>query len=220
MVAWPRLPSQLAARLARQGGLQPTPCQQQVLEALMPRSPSQAALLPRKPGALIQWATGSGKTLAFALPMVARAEGRYGLGLQGLVIAPTRELVIQTKQVLVVLAGHGKRNKKGNSIKVMSILGDLDMMRPTTSRRMLSELNNEPPDFAVATPKIIRQLMEDQALPLRPEHATRTLVLDEIDTLASPPHWEDVQKVRRASLLPTSPRLCLQTAVCPFICKI
>lgn len=47
--------------------------------------------------------TGSGKTLAFAIPFL-RSLPKDSEGLRGLIIAPTRELVIQTAEVLRVLA--------------------------------------------------------------------------------------------------------------------
>lgn len=47
--------------------------------------------------------TGSGKTLAFAIP-VLRSLGKKGGGVSALVIAPTRELVLQIFEVLRTLA--------------------------------------------------------------------------------------------------------------------
>ena len=44
--------------------------------------------------------TGSGKTLAFALPLLSNVTADAAAGVQALVVAPSRELVIQTAQVL------------------------------------------------------------------------------------------------------------------------
>ena len=44
--------------------------------------------------------TGSGKTLAFALPLLSNVTADAAAGVQALVVAPSRELVMQTAQVL------------------------------------------------------------------------------------------------------------------------
>ena len=104
--------------------------QEHPLDELMPRSPSEEAtrglwsvcVPPRR--AVIRWPTGSGKTLAFSLPMIARLDmPACGTGLQALVVTPTRELALQTLQVLKKLTDHGKTNKKGYTVKVMALLG-------------------------------------------------------------------------------------------------
>ena len=64
----------------------------------------QATLALKVPARLLLLApTGSGKTLAFAIPLL-RSLPAPGHCLRGLVIAPTRELVLQTAEVLRVLA--------------------------------------------------------------------------------------------------------------------
>ena len=170
---------------------QPTGVQRAALDALMPRSPSMEATRgPPAQHAIIRWPTGSGKTLAFALPLAARLDmSACGHGLQALVVAPTRELALQTLHVLKRLTAHGTANRKGHRVKVMALLG-----RSTPRRTM--ELKRHPPDIAVATPIAIAAALERRELRLSQEPKQRTLVLDEIGALTgSGRHWEALRRV-------------------------
>jgi len=106
--------------------------------------------------------TGSGKTLAFAIPFL-RALPESGEGLRGLVIAPTRELVLQTAEVLRVLAAPER--------KTVALYGGHSV------REEMASLSGNP-DIAVATPG---RLLDH----IRRNHidvcGVRALVLDEYD---------------------------------------
>ena len=104
-----RLRPELGQVLADRGFTTPTPVQDKVLS-------DENALLG---DLIVQAKTGSGKTLAFALPLVneldsGEAEPRV------LVLAPTRELALQTAQEFETL-GRGLR------IRIAALVGGMDM---------------------------------------------------------------------------------------------
>jgi ATP-dependent RNA helicase DeaD len=86
------LPPSLAAAVAALGIETPTPIQSEVIPALLAGR-----------DVVGQARTGSGKTLAFAVPIVARCDPSLR-AVQALVLAPTRELVIQIGAVTAELA--------------------------------------------------------------------------------------------------------------------
>src|SRR5690625_1471172 len=58
--------------------------------------------------------TGTGKTAAFGLPLLAQIDPEV-IGVQGLILAPTRELAIQVAEAIEEMADH--------SIRVLAIYG-------------------------------------------------------------------------------------------------
>ena len=106
--------------------------------------------------------TGSGKTLAFALPFL-HSLPRPGHGLRGLVIAPTRELVLQTAEVLRVLAAPER--------KTVALYGGHRVNEETASLA-----GN--PDIAVATPGRLLDHIRRNHINV---HDVCSLVLDEYD---------------------------------------
>ena len=186
-----RVASHVASRLNKMRLFAPTPVQRVVLDALMPRSPSDVA--SRKPlqTTVIRWPTGAGKTLAYALPLLSRVDtGKSGRGLQALVVAPTRELSLQTLHTLKKLTGHGRANRKGHAVKVMSLMG-------RRTPRMEAELMNAPPDIAVGTPQTVATLLAAGLLPLADDKNARTLVLDEVGELVKHHRWVHVEQALR-----------------------
>ena len=152
-----RVPTQIAARLARAGIVEPTPVQAKVLATLMPpRGASDIAIAEKKmPRAtVIRWPTGSGKTLAYALPVLARRHHHHRLH-------AARELCLQTVKVFKLLTGGGKKNKKGNGVVVEAAMGSPNMY-------MLSKLKHHPPDVIVGTPATVGIMMRDRTLKLVP----------------------------------------------------
>ena len=193
-----RVPSNVLMRLAKLNIATPTPVQRAALPALMPRTPSEVALTPAARTAVIRWPTGSGKTLAYALPMLARLDMHaLGGGLQGLVLAPTRELCLQTARTLRQLTGNRAANKKGHAIKVATLLGK-------RSVRMESELVHTPPDLVVGTPRLVASLLRAQKLRLCVEPASRTVVLDEVGALTADFRWPAVAETLGAACAPQS----------------
>lgn len=76
-------------------------------------------LLPhpdRKGDVVVSAATGSGKTLAYVLPMISDISHGVVTRLRGVIVVPTRELVLQAKEVCeacaTALSGPGKKTVK------------------------------------------------------------------------------------------------------------
>ena len=109
------------------------------------------------------------------------------MGVQSLIVCPTRELTLQTLQTLKRLVRQ-KENKKGNALRIAPLLG---RFRPA----MVDDLRKSPPDIAVGTPHLLSKLLQQGLLPLSPEPEARTIVLDEIGALVEDFRWPDVEKV-------------------------
>lgn len=106
--------------------------------------------------------TGSGKTLAFAVPLVGRLKQEKVTSPQAVIIAPSRELVIQIAEVVRPIA-------KG--FKTVALYG---------GHNMVEEINslNPVPDIVVATPgRLLDHILRDTIDVSR----TPQLVLDEYD---------------------------------------
>lgn len=106
--------------------------------------------------------TGSGKTLAFALAMLQRIKGGTNT-IEGAVIAPSRELVLQINKVLNALAP---------GLRIVPLYGGHNMAEEKRS------LEAKTPDVVVATPGRLLDHLQRRNLELR---GVRTLVLDEYD---------------------------------------
>ena len=97
----------------------------------------QAAVLPlllrgnkQAPGDVcISASTGSGKTLAYALPMVMNLHDKPLTRLRGLVVVPTRELVMQAQKVLQICCSRSK-------LKVGTAVGNVPLRE---ERKLLVE---------------------------------------------------------------------------------
>ena len=105
--------------------------------------------------------TGSGKTLAFILPMLKILKPSTGR-VQAVVVAPSRELVIQISQII---------NKIANGFKVTQLYG---------GHKVEDEVNSlsAGTDIIVATPGRLMDHINRRNIDVLP---TRILVLDEFD---------------------------------------
>jgi ATP-dependent RNA helicase RhlE len=111
--------------------------------------------------------TGTGKTAAFVLPMVERlaAESRRP-GVRALIVAPTRELVVQIDENIRQYARH----LPIRSVTIYGGVGD---------RPQIAALKRGV-DVAVATPGRLLDLMQQRAIDLK---GVSVLVLDEADRM-------------------------------------
>lgn len=121
--------------------------------------------------------TGTGKTAAFGLPMLQKMDSS-NRHIQGLVIAPTRELAIQTQEELFRLS----RDKK---IKVQVVYGGADIGRQIRSLK-------ENPQIVVGTPGRMLDLIRRKVLKL---NHVETLVLDEGDEMLNMGFIEDIESI-------------------------
>lgn len=106
--------------------------------------------------------TGSGKTLAFALALLQRVRGNTG-EIEAVVMAPSRELVLQINKVLNLLAP---------GLRIVPLYGGHNMGEEKRS------LDARTPDVVVATPGRLLDHLQRRNLDLQRVHA---LVLDEYD---------------------------------------
>jgi ATP-dependent RNA helicase RhlE len=136
--------------LAKMGYKQPTPIQ-------------TAAIPPALAGKDVIGcaATGTGKTAAFVLPLLERLEGKKGT--RALILAPTRELVDQIAEQLVLL-GHGRHVRGVVVIGGVGMGGQEEMLRRqheviiATPGRLLDHM-----DRGVASLAQIELLILDEA---------------------------------------------------------
>lgn len=162
------VPADLIRGLEEFGIKTPTAIQERVIPFLMENG-----------GDLIAQAqTGTGKTAAFGLPLLTKVDPKAE-GVQGLVIAPTRELA---KQIGKHLFRYTKHSAKV-FVEVMS--GGEDIDRQVTKMQ-------RPTQIVVATPGRLLELIRRKALTL---DAVRHLVLDEADEMLSMGFKEQLSKI-------------------------
>ncbi|EOH85633.1 DEAD/DEAH box helicase [Enterococcus asini ATCC 700915] len=161
-------------------------------------TPIQAATIPlalEGRDVIGQAQTGTGKTAAFGLPMLEEIDTtRHEL--QGLVIAPTRELAIQTQEELYRLG----RDKK---VKVQAVYGGADIGRQIRGLK-------DRPHIVVGTPGRMLDHINRHTLKLG---TVRTLVLDEADEMLNMGFLEDIEKI--ISQVPEERQTLLFSATMP-----
>ncbi|MBE9387690.1 degradosome RNA helicase CshA [Vagococcus salmoninarum] len=139
--------------------------------------------------------TGTGKTAAFGLPMLQKIDPSKRM-VQGLVIAPTRELAIQTQEELFRL-GKDKR------IKVQVVYGGADIGRQIRALK-------DGPHIVVGTPGRLIDHINRKTLKLE---TVETLVLDEADEMLNMGFLEDIEKI--ISKTPANRQTLLFSATMP-----
>jgi ATP-dependent RNA helicase RhlE len=106
--------------------------------------------------------TGSGKTAAFVLPMAEKLE--HGRGVRGLIMAPTREIALQTKAFLDLFG-------RNHNLNTACLIGGVRMKPQLDALR-------EKPDVVVATPGRLLDHVNRRTVNLE---NVEILVLDEAD---------------------------------------
>ena len=139
--------------------------------------------------------TGTGKTAAFGLPMLNKIDADNRV-IQGLVIAPTRELAIQTQEELFRLG----RDKK---IRFQSVYGGADIGRQIRGLK-------DRPHIVVGTPGRLLDHINRRTLKLE---TVETLVLDEADEMLNMGFLEDIEKI--ISQVPEQRQTLLFSATMP-----
>jgi len=121
--------------------------------------------------------TGTGKTAAFSLPILQNlAQGHKRV--QALLLAPTRELAIQTADALCQYGRHG-------DVRVLAVYGG----QPYSSQ--MGHLKKGV-DVVVGTPGRVLDLIRQKALDLS---RISTVVLDEADEMLSMGFIEDIETI-------------------------
>ncbi|PBB06057.1 MULTISPECIES: DEAD/DEAH box helicase [Salimicrobium] len=138
--------------------------------------------------------TGTGKTAAFGIPMIEKVDKQVR-GVQGLVIAPTRELAIQVAEEL-------NRLGKNAGVRALPVYGGSNMERQIRALK-----NNE---IVVATPGRLLDHIRRKTIKLEQVH---TSVLDEADEMLNMGFIEDIRDILKA--LPTERQTLLFSATMP-----
>ena len=131
------------------------------IEALNDLQKDTFEAVMHKPDVLLLAPTGSGKTLAFLLPMLKQLNPQV-LGVQCLIITPSRELAIQIESVW---------KKMATGYKVTACYGGHSM--PIEIQSL-----SEPPALLIGTPGRILDHIHRRSFTL---NSVKTLVLDEFD---------------------------------------
>jgi ATP-dependent RNA helicase DeaD len=139
--------------------------------------------------------TGTGKTAAFALPMLQNLSEDHS-HIQGLVLAPTRELALQVSQAIGEFG-------RGSAVRVLAVYGGAPY------RPQISALNRGV-DIVVGTPGRLIDLMNKDVLDIS---QVRTVVLDEADEMLSMGFIEDIETI--LSKTPESRQTALFSATMP-----
>ena len=162
----------LVESLLRAGFEKPTQVQTEVLQAALHGGGG-----PRR-DVIAASETGSGKTLAFGLAALQGAarmaaltkEGKPKQGPHALVLAPTRELALQSAKNLKAVAG--------DRVRVSLIVGGLAV------EKQYRELSQRPP-IVVATPGRLMDLVRAGDAWLSKLHTVKLLVIDEADKMSA-----------------------------------
>lgn len=121
--------------------------------------------------------TGTGKTAAFGIPLLEKIDLKSEK-VQGIVIAPTRELAIQVSEELYRI-GQEKR------VRVLPIYGGQDIGRQIRSLK-------KNPHIIIGTPGRVIDHINRKTLKLQDVH---TVVLDEADEMLNMGFVEDIESI-------------------------
>ncbi|MBW8348313.1 DEAD/DEAH box helicase [Bacillus sp. IITD106] len=126
--------------------------------------------------------TGTGKTVAYLLPILEKINEEHN-GLQTVILAPSRELVMQIYQEV-------QKWTEGTNIKSTSLVGGANI------KRQLDKLK-ERPQLVVGTPGRILELIKMKKLKM---HEVKTVVLDEGDQLLNKEHLDSVRTIVKSTM--------------------
>ena len=143
--------------------------------------------------------TGTGKTAAFGLPTLEKIRTEEAT-IQALVIAPTRELAVQSQEELF-------RFGRSKSVKVRSVYGGSSIEKQIKALKSGAHI-------VVGTPGRLLDLIKRKALKL---HDIETLILDEADEMLNMGFLEDIEDI--ISRVPENRQTLLFSATMPDAIK-
>ncbi|MCY8981696.1 DEAD/DEAH box helicase [Bacillus halotolerans] len=150
----------------------PTPVQEQAAQLIM----EGKDVIAESP-------TGTGKTLAYALPVLERIRPDQKHP-QAVILAPSRELVMQIFQVI-------QDWKTGSELRAVSLIGGANV------KKQVEKLKKNHPHIIVGTPGRVFELIQAKKLKM---HEVKTIVLDETDQLVLPEHRETIKQIIKTTL--------------------
>jgi ATP-dependent RNA helicase DDX54/DBP10 len=178
----------LMGALKRKGYSKPTPIQRKVIPVVL--SGSDVIAMAR---------TGSGKTLAFSVPMLERMREHTSRGgIRALVLAPTRELCMQTYKYMKGLS-------EGSSLRVALLTGGDQLEHHF-------EVLSANPDIVVASPGRLLHILHETGMSLA---RLEILVFDEADRLLEMGFQTEIEAIVRET--PSSRQTLLFSATLPKV---
>lgn len=152
----------------------PTPVQAEAIPAML----AGKDLLAESP-------TGSGKTLAYLLPLATRLD-KESKEIQGIILAPTHELVMQIyREAEEVLAAR--------QLHAIALIGGVD------AKRQLEKLKTRPA-VIVATPGRLKELLDQKKVKV---HMVKTIVVDEADRMLDEGFAAPVREIMKRTMRDT-----------------
>lgn len=162
-----KLKDSIVSTLSLEGFFSPT----KVQEKFIPMALNKKDILAKSE-------TGSGKTLAYCLPILNSIEND---GVQALIVAPTKELVLQIKSVI-------EKFTKFLNLKVCCLFGGSDFTR--------QRVNLKTANIVVSTTGRLLDHLERRTIKL---HKLKYFVLDEADEMLNMGFIEDIKKIYKAT---------------------
>ncbi|MFA1822576.1 DEAD/DEAH box helicase [Virgibacillus oceani] len=139
--------------------------------------------------------TGTGKTAAFGIPMIEKIDAKKRK-VQGLVVAPTRELAIQVAEEI-------NRLSKFKRVRALAIFGGQHMERQIRALK-------EGPQIVVATPGRLLDHMRRKTIRI---DMVETTVLDEADEMLNMGFIDDIREILKG--IPEDRQTLLFSATMP-----
>ncbi|GIN22171.1 MAG TPA: ATP-dependent helicase [Bacillus bacterium] len=121
--------------------------------------------------------TGTGKTAAFGIPLIEKIDPRDHT-VQGIIIAPTRELAIQVSEELYKIAIDSR-------VRVLAVYGGSDIQRQIRALK-------KGPQIVVGTPGRVLDHIKRRTLKLGKVH---TVILDEADEMLNMGFIDDIESI-------------------------
>ncbi len=126
--------------------------------------------------------TGTGKTLSYLLPAIQKLDETKN-GIQIVVLAPSRELVMQ-------ISDEVKKWTQGTNIVSASFIGGANIKKQV-------EKIKERPQIVVGTTGRIMELIKMKKMKM---HEVTTVIVDEADQLVSNEHLSNIQSIIKSTL--------------------
>ncbi|MGT2755152.1 DEAD/DEAH box helicase [Streptococcus ovis] len=182
------LSAELLTEVVNAGFTEPSPIQEQTIPLALAGK-----------DVIGQAQTGTGKTAAFGLPTLEKINTE-NQAVQALVIAPTRELAVQSQEELF-------RFGRAKGVKVRSVYGGSSIEKQIKALRSGAHI-------VVGTPGRLLDLIKRKALKL---NAVETLILDEADEMLNMGFLEDIEAIIQS--VPVERQTLLFSATMPDAIK-
>ncbi|MCR4562457.1 MAG: DEAD/DEAH box helicase [Bacilli bacterium] len=162
------LSDKMVASLKKQGYVDPSPVQQNVI----PKALKGRSVLAQSP-------TGSGKTHSFLIPLIEKCDMNLKR-IQSIIIAPTRELARQIYDFARGFCDHFPEFKPRLYSSETDVSQNLEGVK-------------EPPQMVIGTPGRLKDMLVDQGL--FGLQNCKAIVLDEADMLLDLGYFEDIEQI-------------------------